>query len=229
MARLLTATVGLRSWRLCAEWLAQAVSVSMPADRLYLAEGMPVLIVWGARDPIIPVEHGRCAHEAMPGSRLEIFEGAGHLPQIEAPARFVAALERFMSETEPSRLIPSYGGVESAPRATKGELDRCRAPPAPGGPSTTRRRDQDLRFDLPDSQSESVPTRPVWATIQAGGCRGCRRRRCHRCRCIAWAPAAPRPILRFVLLGAYAGGSLPLAEGEAVGRLGYASLVQRPL
>jgi pimeloyl-ACP methyl ester carboxylesterase len=72
-------------------------------DRLYLAEGMPVLIIWGARDPIIPVQHGENAHEAIPGSHLEVFEGVGHLPQLEAPGRFIAALERFIAENEPSR------------------------------------------------------------------------------------------------------------------------------
>lgn len=70
------------------------------ADRFYLAEGLPVLIVWGARDPIIPVQHGERAHEAMPGSRLEIFERAGHLPQVEAPENFVAVLSRFMADTD---------------------------------------------------------------------------------------------------------------------------------
>jgi len=72
-------------------------------DRLYLAEGMPVLIVWGARDPIIPVRHGEHAHEVIPGSRLEIFERVGHLPQLETPGRFVAVLERFLEQTEPAR------------------------------------------------------------------------------------------------------------------------------
>ena len=72
-------------------------------DRLYLAEGMPVLIIWGARDPIIPLHHGEGAHEAIPGSRLEIFEGVGHLPQLEAPGRFIAVLERFITENEPAR------------------------------------------------------------------------------------------------------------------------------
>lgn len=70
------------------------------SDRLYLAEGLPVLIVWGARDPIIPVQHAESAHEAMPGSHLEIFDGAGHLPQIEHPERFVSVLSRFMAETD---------------------------------------------------------------------------------------------------------------------------------
>jgi pimeloyl-ACP methyl ester carboxylesterase len=72
-------------------------------DRLYLAEGMPVLIIWGARDPIIPLHHGENAHEAIPGSRFEVFEGVGHLPQLEAPGRFIAVLERFIAENEPAR------------------------------------------------------------------------------------------------------------------------------
>ena len=49
-------------------------------DRLYLAAGLPTLIVWGEHDPIIPVAHGSAAHAAMPGSRLEIFPGARALP-----------------------------------------------------------------------------------------------------------------------------------------------------
>jgi pimeloyl-ACP methyl ester carboxylesterase len=73
------------------------------SDRLYLAAGMPVLIVWGARDPIIPVRHAKRAHEAIAGSRLEVFDGVGHLPQLEAPAQFVTVLERFLADTEGAR------------------------------------------------------------------------------------------------------------------------------
>ncbi len=71
-------------------------------DRLYLAEALPLLIVWGERDPIIPVAHAEEAHLALPSSRVEIFEGVGHLPQLEAPGRFIATLERFLDETEPA-------------------------------------------------------------------------------------------------------------------------------
>jgi pimeloyl-ACP methyl ester carboxylesterase len=72
-------------------------------DRLYLAEALPLLIVWGERDPIIPVAHAEAAHAALPGSRLEVFEGVGHMPQAEDPGRFIAVLERFLAETEPAR------------------------------------------------------------------------------------------------------------------------------
>ena len=81
------------------------------SDRLYLAEGMPVLIIWGERDPIIPAHHGEAAHEAIPGSRLEVFEGVGHMPQLETPARFVDVLEQFLSETEPARFDPDEWGA----------------------------------------------------------------------------------------------------------------------
>jgi pimeloyl-ACP methyl ester carboxylesterase len=72
-------------------------------DRLYLAEELPLLIVWGDRDPIIPVEHAEAAHRELPNSRLEIFEGVGHVPQLERPGTFIAALQRFLDETEPVR------------------------------------------------------------------------------------------------------------------------------
>ena len=72
-------------------------------DRLYLAESMPSLIVWGERDPLIPADHGRAAHAAMPGSRLELFGDAGHFPFNDDPDRFVDVLTDFIATTEPSR------------------------------------------------------------------------------------------------------------------------------
>ena len=72
-------------------------------DRLYLAEAMPSLIVWGGADPIIPVEHGRAAHEAMPGSRLEILDGVGHFPQLERPTAFARLLADFIADDRARR------------------------------------------------------------------------------------------------------------------------------
>ena len=79
----------------------QRVSAS---DRLYLASKMPTLIVWGTRDRIIPAEHAQAAHELMPGSRLEIFEGSGHFPQLDRPLEFARILGGFIAETEGARL-----------------------------------------------------------------------------------------------------------------------------
>jgi pimeloyl-ACP methyl ester carboxylesterase len=71
-------------------------------DRLYLAAELPLLIVWGARDRIIPVEHGRRAHELVPASRFELFESSGHFPYLDEPNRFVHTLEDWIATTEPS-------------------------------------------------------------------------------------------------------------------------------
>jgi pimeloyl-ACP methyl ester carboxylesterase len=69
-------------------------------DRLYLAEALPTLIVWGADDPIIPSHHGEIAHEAMPGSRFELIGGAGHFPQVTHPLKVARTLADFMGSTE---------------------------------------------------------------------------------------------------------------------------------
>jgi pimeloyl-ACP methyl ester carboxylesterase len=63
---------------------------------------MPTLLLWGDRDPMIPSAHGSAAHAAIPDSRLELFEGAGHYPFEEDPERFVEVLRDFMAMTEPS-------------------------------------------------------------------------------------------------------------------------------
>lgn len=73
-------------------------------DRLYLAAHLPTLIVWGDRDTIIPVEHAHDAHEAIPGSRLAVIEGAGHFPHVECPEEFLDVLLDFLDTTEPAEV-----------------------------------------------------------------------------------------------------------------------------
>jgi pimeloyl-ACP methyl ester carboxylesterase len=69
------------------------------SDRLYLAGHVPFLLIWGARDRIIPVEHGHRANARVPGSRLEIFPEAGHFPQVDNPERFLDVLRDFLDST----------------------------------------------------------------------------------------------------------------------------------
>ena len=98
-------------------------------DRLYLADQMPTLIVWGDSDPVIPVEHGRNAHRIVAHSRYVEIEGSGHWPMLDAPDRIVRELTEFMEETEPfewslekvrERL---QRGPEPAPEAIAAETD----------------------------------------------------------------------------------------------------------
>jgi pimeloyl-ACP methyl ester carboxylesterase len=68
-------------------------------EKLYLTAGVPTMIVWGDRDPLIPVEHAYRAHKAIADSRLEIFPGAGHYPYLDDPERFAAILLDFIRTT----------------------------------------------------------------------------------------------------------------------------------
>ena len=88
-----------RTLRAVVDWRGQVVTM---LDRCYLAEGIPVQLVWGARDQVIPVGHARLAHSAMPGSRLEVFKGSGHFPFHDDPARFVRVVEEFVDTTAPA-------------------------------------------------------------------------------------------------------------------------------
>jgi pimeloyl-ACP methyl ester carboxylesterase len=97
-------------------------------DKLYLAAGLPTLIVWGEKDPLIPVDHAYRARDTMQGSRLEIFPGAGHYPYLDAPERFVTVLRDFLESTEPQP-------VDASRLRT-----RLRAGPHPPSPTNARAR-----------------------------------------------------------------------------------------
>ena len=85
----------------------QRVSAS---DRLYLAENVPFLLIWGGRDSVIPVEHAYAAQELVKSSRLEVFPQAGHFPQLDEPQRFLHVLGDFMESTKPARMAPEQWG-----------------------------------------------------------------------------------------------------------------------
>ncbi len=99
-----TRTAFLHTLRSVVDQSGQRVSAT---NRLYLASRVPTLIVWGDSDRIIPVQQGYEAHEAIPGSRLEIFVGAGHFPHCEDPERFVEVLTDFMTSTAPASFSPA--------------------------------------------------------------------------------------------------------------------------
>ncbi len=75
-------------------------------NRLYLAADIPTLLLWGEKDPIIPVRHAAEAHELMPGSRIVTFPQAGHMPHLDEPVRFTDALLEFVAHTQPAEFSP---------------------------------------------------------------------------------------------------------------------------
>jgi pimeloyl-ACP methyl ester carboxylesterase len=76
------------------------------ANRLYLAEPLPLLVIWGQHDSLIPVAHAHETHELLPSSRLEVFPDSGHFPQLDEPERFIDVLGAFIDSSEPAKLDP---------------------------------------------------------------------------------------------------------------------------
>ncbi|AYA26155.1 Pimeloyl-ACP methyl ester carboxylesterase [Rhodococcus rhodochrous J3] len=88
----------LRTLRAVVDWRGQVVTM---LDRCYLTENLPVQLIWGDHDSVIPIAHGYLAHSAMPGSRLEVFRGSGHFPFRDDPMRFLRVVENFLETTAP--------------------------------------------------------------------------------------------------------------------------------
>jgi pimeloyl-ACP methyl ester carboxylesterase len=86
--------------RAVVDWRGQIVTM---ADRAYLTEEMPLSVVWGSDDAVLPVEHAARAAELAPRARVEVIPDAGHFPHKDRPQRFVRILQDFIRTTEPAR------------------------------------------------------------------------------------------------------------------------------
>ena len=105
----------LRTLRGVVDSHGQAVTA---LDRLYLADAIPMLVVWGSRDPIVPALHAETVRTLVPSARIEVFPGAGHWPHLDEPDRFCDVLLDFMATTEPaSHDLDSWRRLLSQDRA----------------------------------------------------------------------------------------------------------------
>ena len=66
-------------------------------DRLHRLQ-VPTLVLWGARDRVLPAYQARQTGARLPRGRLEIIPGCGHLPHIECPGDFVGVVGQFLKE-----------------------------------------------------------------------------------------------------------------------------------
>lgn len=106
----------------------------------YLLElaALPVLVVWGTHDMVIPVDHAKRLSELAPACQIEIFDGAGHFPHLDQPDRFADVLRAFMAVTDrgdepPTGSVPT--GVSTGHRAPRRARTRS---PRRGGLSSKR-------------------------------------------------------------------------------------------
>ncbi len=112
--------------RAAIDWRGQVLSMR---DRAYLTEHMPVYILWGKDDKVIPALHAEAARALAPRARITVLPDAGHFPHKDHPEAFVALVRDWLDHTEPAtysrarwrRLLRTGGGVpdvRAVPTAT---------------------------------------------------------------------------------------------------------------
>ena len=85
--------------RAVVDWQGQIVTMS---DRAYLTEAMPMCVIWGDEDRVIPTSHAQRAAELAPKARIEILPHSGHFPHKDHPDLFVKVLRDFIQTTTPA-------------------------------------------------------------------------------------------------------------------------------
>jgi pimeloyl-ACP methyl ester carboxylesterase len=88
--------LALREPRMSLELLADMSSGRVLVEDLLGALRRPVLVVWGRQDGVIPVSVGERLAAGIPGARLVVLEGSGHVPMFETPGAFLEAVEGFL-------------------------------------------------------------------------------------------------------------------------------------
>ncbi len=86
--------------RAVVDWHGQIVTM---ADRAYLTEEMPMWVVWGRDDRVIPVRHASHAARFAPSARVEVIPDAGHFPHKDHPYRFSRIVHDFIRSTQPAK------------------------------------------------------------------------------------------------------------------------------
>ncbi|MFA6297579.1 MAG: alpha/beta fold hydrolase [Nocardioides sp.] len=85
--------------RAVVDWKGQIVTM---ADRAYLTDEMPMAVVWGRDDRVIPVRHASNAAALAPKARIEVIPNAGHFPHRDHPQRFAKIVHDFIRTTQPA-------------------------------------------------------------------------------------------------------------------------------
>ncbi len=81
------------------DWRGQVVTMT---DRAYLTRLMPMCVVWGEDDDVIPVDHAASAEAYAPGAEVHVLADAAHFPHRDHPDRFVQILSDFVASTRPA-------------------------------------------------------------------------------------------------------------------------------
>ena len=130
-------------------------------DRAYLTQAMPMLVVWGSDDVVIPAKHAENVARIAPGAVVEVLPNSGHFPHKDHPDRFVKIVQSFVRATQPASYHRGRWRqlLRNGPQRA-GQPRRGRRPPArPRGPAAQARRLSPSRPVRPRAARSASPRR----------------------------------------------------------------------
>lgn len=101
----------LRQWRYYPTFSKIALRARIPGESLQMIRKgsvrmllarlhLPVFILWGERDRVVPLSHGHYMAQNIPGARLAVVRGVGHMPFYEKPEECNRLILTFVGELE---------------------------------------------------------------------------------------------------------------------------------
>lgn len=91
------ADVFLEACRAVGDWRGVRLDWARGLTGRVASLDIPMLVVWGGRDRILPPRHVEAARQAFPRAEVHVFDRAGHLPQLESPAEFAGVVQGFLA------------------------------------------------------------------------------------------------------------------------------------
>ncbi len=85
--------------RACVDLRGQVITM---VDRAYLTQEMPLCLIWGEDDLVIPAEHAERIRSVAPSAQVSVIPDCGHFPHKDEPELVVSALQGFIRTTQPA-------------------------------------------------------------------------------------------------------------------------------
>lgn len=109
------ATLQKGAWPLISGLRLKMVDFLVPGKHRAFAESLhaialPVLVIWGTHDGLLPVDNVSAGSRYLPQARWHMLEGSAHMPMLDEPEAFNALLNDFMTDRETNQQERAVSG-----------------------------------------------------------------------------------------------------------------------
>lgn len=79
------------------EKITREIELDLDQSKSLSKISCPVLIIWGSEDKVSDISNAELLHKKLASSQIEILDGVGHVPMVEAPKQVAVICTSFLS------------------------------------------------------------------------------------------------------------------------------------